>query len=193
QWTSLCMSLGIEGFYVAVCGGVEDLSAPKLFFSPKGEMFVRAVLDIEPRRLALKFESFVISGLEEVLHDNQVTSTVQMNYDNYERKVVEWFGVELIGWPTDLLPIRNPGHIGGRDQVQKLLNALTTKASYWKKLSEEELRRRIVLNGERQARGENVYKPHKKCTLQGTEKSPATVAPNTDASDLDDSDGGNMA
>ncbi|KIM51896.1 hypothetical protein SCLCIDRAFT_142287 [Scleroderma citrinum Foug A] len=218
-WTSLCMSLGIKGFYVAVCGGVEDLSAPKLFFSPKGEKFVRAVLDIEPRRLALKFESFVVSGLgnstlhpqpcplnklvseccraiqkglEEVLHDNQVTSTVQMNYDNYECKVVEWFGVELIGWPTVLLPIRNPGHIGRHNQVQKLLNALTTKASYWKKLSEEELWRRIVLNGERQARGENVYKPHKKRTLQGTEKSPATVAPNTDASDLDDGDGGNM-
>ena len=53
-----------------------------------------------------------------------------MNYDNYECKVVEQFGVELISWPTDLLPIHNPGHIGGCDQVQKLLNALTTKASY---------------------------------------------------------------
>ncbi|KIM53552.1 hypothetical protein SCLCIDRAFT_31822 [Scleroderma citrinum Foug A] len=223
EWTSLCASLGIKGFYIAVHGGVRDLSAPKLFFSPKGEKFVCAVLDIEPRRLALKFESFVVlgladgigstshpqphplnklvsechraiqKGLEEVLHDNQVTSTVQMNYDNYERKVVERFGVELISWPTDLLPICNPEHIGGRDQVQKLLNALTTKASYWKKLSKEELRRRIVLNGGCQACGENVYKPHKKCTLQGTEKSPATVAPNTDASDLDDGDGGNMA
>ena len=81
------------------------------------------------------------------MHDNQVTSAVQMNYDNYECKVVEQFGVELISWPTDLLPIHNPGHIGGCDQVQKLLNALTTKASYWKKLSEEELQRRIVLNG----------------------------------------------
>ena len=84
--------------------------------------------------------------------------------------------------------------ITGRcDQVHKLLNAFTTKASYWKKLSEEELWRRIVLNGEHQAHGENIYKPHKKHTLQGTEKSPATVAPNTDVSDLDDSDGGNMA
>jgi len=57
------LSLGIEGFYIAVRGGVEDLSAPKIFFSPKGDKFVRSVLDLEPRRLALKFKSFVVSGL----------------------------------------------------------------------------------------------------------------------------------
>ena len=51
----------------------------------------------------------------------------------------------------------------------------------------------MAIPSEHQAHGENVYKPHKKRTLQGTKKSPATVAPNTDASDLDDSDGGNMA
>jgi len=59
----LCSSLGIEGFYIAVRGGVEDLSPPKAFFSPKGDKFVRSVLDLEPRRLALRFESFVVSGL----------------------------------------------------------------------------------------------------------------------------------
>ena len=56
------MSLGIEGFYIAI-GGMEDLSAPKIFFSPKGEAFVHSVLDLEPCHLALKFESFVVSGL----------------------------------------------------------------------------------------------------------------------------------
>jgi len=42
---------------------VEDLSPPKLFFSKKAEKFVCAVLDLEPRRMALKLESFVVSGL----------------------------------------------------------------------------------------------------------------------------------
>jgi len=42
---------------------VEDLSPPKLFFSKKAEKFVHAVLDLEPRRMALKLESFVVSGL----------------------------------------------------------------------------------------------------------------------------------
>ncbi|KAG2138320.1 hypothetical protein DEU56DRAFT_696887, partial [Suillus clintonianus] len=30
EWTALCSRLGIEGFYIAVRGGVEDLSGPKL-------------------------------------------------------------------------------------------------------------------------------------------------------------------
>ncbi|KIM66057.1 hypothetical protein SCLCIDRAFT_22268 [Scleroderma citrinum Foug A] len=218
EWTSLCSSLGIEGFYIAVCGGVEDLSTPKIFFSPKGDKFVRSVLDLEPRRLALKFESFVVSGLADnidsplqresrplnklvgecrntiqkglcdILHENGVNKTVGMNYDNYERKIVESLGVELIGWLSDLLPIRNPGKLGGRDRVQKLHVALTTKVCYWKKLSEEDRQRRIVLNTERHARGEEVYKQRKGRTLQGTEKSTATIT-----SDDDDDDEGNSA
>jgi len=63
SWTSLCSHLGIEGFYVAVRGGVEDLSPPKLFFSKKAEKFVHAVLDLELRHMVLKLESFVVSGL----------------------------------------------------------------------------------------------------------------------------------
>jgi len=117
-----------------------------------------------------------------------------MNYDNYERKIVEHFGVELIGWPNDLLPIRNPGQLGGRDRVQKLLSALTTKVCHWKKLSEEDRQGRIVLNTERHARGEQVYKPCKKRTSQGTEKSAATITPDTDCnSNSDGDDEGNNA
>ena len=111
-----------------------------------------------------------------------------MNYSNYERKIVESHGVELIGWLSDLLPIRNPGQLGGCDQVQKLLVVLTTNICHWKKLSEEDRQRRIVLNTERHARGENVYKQHKKQTLQGTEKSTATIT-----SDDDDDEGDSAA
>jgi len=90
-------------------------------------------------------------------------------------------------WPTNLLPIRNPGHVGTCDQVLKLLNALTTKACHWEKLSEEERQRRIILNGEHHARGEQVYKPHKKHASQGTKKSAATIPSDTDSnSDGDD-------
>ncbi|KIM70178.1 hypothetical protein SCLCIDRAFT_101798, partial [Scleroderma citrinum Foug A] len=169
QWTSLCLSLGMEGFYIAVRGGVEDLSAPKIFFSLKGDKFVRSVLDLEPRHLALKFESFVVSGLVtistiqlsykrhiqhslvDILHDSGVTKSTCMNYDNYERKIVERFAVELIGWLDDLLPICNPGQLGGRDRVQKLFVALTTNVCHWKKLSEQDRQRRIELNTERHA------------------------------------------
>ena len=116
--------------------------------------------------------------LGDVLHENGVTKTVGMNYDNYERKIVESLGLELIGWPSDLLPIRNPGKLGGRDRVQKLHVALTTKVCYWKKLSEEDRQRRIVLNTERHALGEKVYKQRKEHTLQGT--STANITSNDD-------------
>ena len=102
-----------------------------------------------------------------------------MNYDNYERKIVEHFGVELIGWPNDLLFICNPVQLGGRDQVQKLLSSLTTKVCHWKKLSEEDTQRRIILNNERHTQGEWVYKPCKKHTSQGTKKSAAIIASDT--------------
>ena len=67
-----------------------------------------------------------------------------------------------------------PNVFGAWHRVQKLLSALTTKVCHWKKLSEEDTRRRIILNNERHTRGEQVYKPRKN-TLQGTKKSAATV------------------
>lgn len=63
QWTSICTTTGMEGFYIAVRGTVEDHAEPKIFFSPKAEKFIRAVLDVEPRRLALRLESWVVSGI----------------------------------------------------------------------------------------------------------------------------------
>ncbi|KAG2752738.1 hypothetical protein P692DRAFT_20723451, partial [Suillus brevipes Sb2] len=164
EWTGLCSRLGIEGFYVAVRGSIEDLSGPKLFFSEKAEKFVRAVLDLEPRSLALKLEAFVISGLDttipsalrqprtlnklisdcrtiiqdeldDILRDKKLASHIKMNYNNYEHSIVERYGVELVGWPSDLLPICNPSTIGGRE---------------------------ISSNKTRQANGECVYKPRKK-------------------------------
>ena len=125
--------------------------------------------------------------LDDVLRDNGIARAVCMNYGNYERKIIERFGVELIGWPNDLLPICNPAQLGGHDQVQKLLSALTTKVCHWKKLSEEDTERRIILNNERHARGEQVYKP-RKSTSQGTKKSAATVP--SDAGDNDNNSDG---
>ena len=54
---------GVEGFYVAVRGSVEDYHEPKLFFSDKALQFVKDVLEIEPQQLALKFEAWCVSGL----------------------------------------------------------------------------------------------------------------------------------
>jgi len=63
QWTSLCQCTGIQGFYVAVCGSIEDFSEPKVFFSDTAMKFVCDVLNIEPRLLALKLEAWSTTGL----------------------------------------------------------------------------------------------------------------------------------
>jgi hypothetical protein len=54
---------GAEGFYIAVRGDVCEYHAPKVFMSNKALQFTKTVLKMEPKDLALKFESWVVSGL----------------------------------------------------------------------------------------------------------------------------------
>ncbi|KAG2071278.1 hypothetical protein BDR04DRAFT_1016580, partial [Suillus decipiens] len=124
---------GIEGFYIAVQGGIKDLSRPKLFFSEKAEKFTCVVLDLEPWHLALKLEAFVVLGLDTnvsttqprslnkmisecrthlqdeldyILRENKITDCkITMNYANYECSIVKHYGVTLQGWPLALLPV----------------------------------------------------------------------------------------
>ncbi|KAG1882373.1 hypothetical protein F4604DRAFT_1532498, partial [Suillus subluteus] len=122
RWMALHARTGMEGFYVAVRGGIEDLAEPKVFFTKKSQKFVQDVLGIEPQHLGLKLEAFIISKLDErvslnharplnkligecreliqaeldfILMEKNVSSKVKMNYTNYERAIVERYGIEL--------------------------------------------------------------------------------------------------
>jgi hypothetical protein len=53
----------MEGFYIAVRGGIEDLSEPKIFFTEKAQKFVSSILRVEPQHLGLKLEAFVVGKL----------------------------------------------------------------------------------------------------------------------------------
>ncbi|KAG1731305.1 hypothetical protein EDD22DRAFT_788494, partial [Suillus occidentalis] len=187
RWMALHARTGMEGFYVAIRGGIEDLVEPKIFFTEKSQKFVQDVLGIEPQHLGLKLEAFVISKLDECvtlnrqrplnklisdcreliqdeleffLMEKNVSGKVRMNYTNYERAIVERYGVELYNWP---LPgtVKNPSKVGGRAHVQKLLDALKSHSCKWVSLSEDDLRDRMTENRECQARGEQVYVPRK--------------------------------
>ncbi|KAG1876976.1 hypothetical protein C8R48DRAFT_541444, partial [Suillus tomentosus] len=83
EWMALCARTGAEGFYVAVRGSVEDLSEPKIFFTQKAEKFVQDVLKVEPRHL------------DAIALENDIKGKVNMNYTNYERKIVEHYGLAL--------------------------------------------------------------------------------------------------
>ncbi|KAG2120215.1 hypothetical protein BD769DRAFT_1322376, partial [Suillus cothurnatus] len=50
-----------------------------------------------------------------------------MNYTNYEHAIVEHHGIELINWPLSG-GVKNPSKVGGRAQVQVLLDALESNS-----------------------------------------------------------------
>ncbi|KIK10456.1 hypothetical protein PISMIDRAFT_124379, partial [Pisolithus microcarpus 441] len=157
QWMGLCVQTGLEGFYIAVCGTVKDLSEPKVFFTEKVEKFVCNVLGIEPRHLALCLESWVVSGIEYILTTNGIKGNSQMNYINYKKQIVEKLGVALHGWPI-------PGHVCNASKVkqtklEKLLDALKEEKCKWVRLTPQELATRIADNKARQAWGEQIYQP----------------------------------
>ncbi|KIK15941.1 hypothetical protein PISMIDRAFT_114259, partial [Pisolithus microcarpus 441] len=153
QWTGLCVQTGLEGFYIAVRGTVEDLSEPKVFFTEKAEKFVHNVLGIEPCHLALHLESWVISGIEYILTTNGIKGNSQMNYINYKKQIMEKLGVALHGWPI-------PGHVCNPSKLEKLLDALKEEKCKWVRLTPQELATRIADNKARQAWGEQIYQPH---------------------------------
>jgi hypothetical protein len=62
---------------------------------------------------------------------------VKMNYENYERKIVERLGVELIGWPLHG-SIHQPGTLATEDAII-LQDALACKDCKWVKLTHEQV------------------------------------------------------
>jgi hypothetical protein len=83
-----------------------------------------------------------------------------MNYRNYERQIVEKYGVALTGWPIHGY-IRNPGELT-RDDTTILLNALTDDKCKWRKYTEAEVSYRKLSNKQRVANGEPVYGPDRR-------------------------------
>ncbi|KAG1888654.1 hypothetical protein F4604DRAFT_1529405, partial [Suillus subluteus] len=114
QWTSIQARTGLEGMYIAVQGDVEQYHEPKLFYTAKVRSFIKDVLGMEPKRFALKVESWVVGNFgkqrtynkHDLLNfhvDNIILPTlshppkkkVKMNYSNYEGKIVETYGIAL--------------------------------------------------------------------------------------------------
>ncbi|KAG2079042.1 hypothetical protein BDR04DRAFT_990538, partial [Suillus decipiens] len=85
-----------------------------------------------------------------------------MNYDNYEQKIVETYGVNLQNYPLGVM--QNPGKIGCREDLIKLLNSLVNSSCLWVRLTKDELAECKKKNQECEAHGEQVYKPQKQQT-----------------------------
>ncbi|KAG1806942.1 hypothetical protein EV424DRAFT_1544032 [Suillus variegatus] len=187
EWASIQARTGLEGMYLAVRGDVEQYHEPKLFYTAKVGSFIKDVLGMEPKRFALKVESWVVGDFDSAGTVSQRLSLtklvslcrqhiqdgldiiiptlrhppkkkVKMNYNNYEGKIVETYGVALENFPGT---IRNPGNIGRREDLINLHDLLLKGTCSWTKLTSDELVERIAKNKERQANGEPIYKTRK--------------------------------
>ncbi|KAG1852583.1 hypothetical protein C8R48DRAFT_676092 [Suillus tomentosus] len=63
----------------------------------------------------LKYKKTIQDGLDNILQKHQLTlKKVPMNYNNYEKKIIEVYAVAIGGWTYEN-NICNPGKIGRRD------------------------------------------------------------------------------
>ncbi|KAG1726515.1 uncharacterized protein EDB91DRAFT_1086747 [Suillus paluster] len=192
EWQNITARTGVEGFYVAVCGDVEHFHESNIFYTPKAKSFIKEITHLDPKRFALKFESWVMGNFGKRSMSNQYSrgsqcqdaintknnllkKKINMNYDNYENKIVEKHRIILEGWTYR--QVQNPGKIGHREDLVTLLNALVNGRCVWVKLSEQNLEQRMESNRERAKNGESIYKPRKtmKKNPPGAAKSAAVI------------------
>ncbi|KAG1784997.1 uncharacterized protein HD556DRAFT_1451162 [Suillus plorans] len=128
EWASIQARTGLEGMYLAVQGDVEQYHKLKLFYTAKVGSFIKDVLGMEPKRFALKVKSWVVGDFDSAGTVSQRLSLtklvslccqhiqdgldiiiptlryplkkkVKMNYNNYEGKIVETYGIALENFP----------------------------------------------------------------------------------------------
>jgi hypothetical protein len=101
------------------------------------------------------------SSIDTILAQKALTARPpQMNYDNYERAIVETYSVDLQGFPSGT--VKNPGKLSKRKDIQQLLALLEGGGCAWVRLSDRELELRVASNKAREKRGDLVYKARKK-------------------------------
>jgi hypothetical protein len=113
---------------------------------------------------------------------------VEMNYRNYQLKIVEKYGIELQGWPTSICEVCNPSNVGARAHLDQLSRVLESGACGWVILSEEELLERKKKNQVREARGEQVYRPRKSSRKSGPSKKSAETIDDDEEGEGEDED-----
>ncbi|KAG2029843.1 hypothetical protein BDR03DRAFT_1017869 [Suillus americanus] len=111
---------------------------------------------LPPTKLISMCRKSIQEGLDKIVQKHKLSwKKIKMNYDNYEQKIVETYGIELDGWTYKVL--QNPGKIGRQEDLITLLNALVNRQCQWVLLSEEELAACKESNRQREEQGKAVY------------------------------------
>ncbi|TFK60512.1 hypothetical protein BDN72DRAFT_864296 [Pluteus cervinus] len=205
--TSLVALTGLELMVLGVRGKYKDINKPEVFCTARMEDFAEDVLGMSAEELVLKADGYVVSGLrlgnrptsdlprgklvgkcrtqiqkglQDIVNSTRNTSSKRrtiMNYENYERRVVEKYSIALVGWPLD--KVTNPGFITTQADLALVACALDSGACKWVKLSAKELSARVKQNKVRQQRHGDVYKARKK-TVKATSSQSAEIVVDTD-------------
>ena len=93
-----------------------------------------------------------------------------MNYDNYEEKVIQRLKVKLIGWPFE--NIISPAKLYTVGELRTLRDALRSGACCWVKLSKTELKTHLDNMASRREAGGVVGKTRKQRSDKGVKTSP---------------------
>jgi hypothetical protein len=126
---------------------------------------------------------------DEILHENSIEKKgVDMNYHNYEGKIMEKYSIALKGWPTGIPAVCNPSAVGSWPMLEKLLSALELSHCCWVVLTEDELKARKKDNQARHDRGEQIYKPCKSAKWPHTTKAMKSAATVDDSNKPEEDD-----
>ncbi|KAG2142140.1 hypothetical protein BD769DRAFT_1319553, partial [Suillus cothurnatus] len=107
EWTAIQARTGIEGIYLVVHGDVEQYHEPKLFYMPKVASFIKDVLGMEPKRFALKLESWVVGDFGQFKVSGEASNVLNCNVDNTET-ISQWLSLTKLVSLYIILATTNP-------------------------------------------------------------------------------------
>jgi len=177
ELTNLHERNGIEFIMVCVRSSARHLSKSVTFLTPAGKGFLTSITKVQPLTWVNQFEAFAINGIAGVLHNHELCKdsmkaniretlrnqievlsgrkVPRLEFENYEKKIVEKLGVVIEGWTCpDFI---SPSHFKKVSQVEELYHAVNSGACKARKLSDLELAERKWSNQARHALGEVVY------------------------------------
>ncbi|KAF7981821.1 hypothetical protein HWV62_31943 [Athelia sp. TMB] len=141
--------------FFSECFGKTTWEVSKLF----EQWLCKRETTIEKRDTVMKVRSECIGLIKQGLHAKTNNDRIEMNYVNYEEKIVIPYQVKLVGHPFG---IKNPSDITTITDLRTLRNALKTKQCQWVRITDEEADALTKDIRSRRERGEVVGKPRAK-------------------------------
>ncbi|KAL1740506.1 hypothetical protein HDZ31DRAFT_67876 [Schizophyllum fasciatum] len=137
-------------------------------FASKLEIQVLAMDDDKPRNSKTSKLKNLRSEARELLHEGLTAAvtragrlpksgSVSLNFPQYETKIVVPFGVELVGWPSDVSFV-NPGSINRIDELDSVCRAIKSERCVWEVLDNKQWNRRCKTIEDKMLK---VFKPTK--------------------------------